>query len=110
VHRRTIGQTENQLDRSLAVRSLSDQDAAPLVPDGAGHQFGGASRATVYQHNQCFVKTLSTWRCHRFGLAITTLLVEHHAAIQELGRDLHGFLQQAAGIGAQVEDPGCDAL
>ena len=101
-----LAQAGNGLHQALSEALLADHQSAVMILDRAGNDFRGRSRPAIDDHHQGHGDAAIA--AHR---VIAPLLrrapVMRHdqlVLVQEHVGNRHGFVQQAAGISAQVEN------
>src|SRR3990167_4348798 len=101
-----VVQRQYGLHRAFAEAVGAHQYAALVVLQGAGDDFRGRGAAAVDQYHQwhAFAGIGRVGGEAQFGVGDAALGVDDQALLQEVIGDLHGRLQHAAGIVAQVED------
>ncbi len=101
-----LAQAGNGLHEALSEALLADHQAAVMILDRAGNDFRSRGGAAVDDHHQrhghAAVAAHGVVAALRRGAPVMRndqlILVEEHVG------NGHGFVQQAAGISAQVED------
>ena len=105
LERGRVAQGQHRLHRSLAEAALAHHQRAMLVLQRAGDDFGRRCRTCVDQHDhRQALRVVARLGVIAFDIALLPAALRHDlAALQEGVADRHGLVQQAAGIGAQVQ-------
>ena len=102
-------QVDQGLDGPLAEGGLADDDAAPVVLDGAGEDLRGRGAVPVDQHREGpLVDHLGIRVLLHLQVAVRTADLDHRAGSNEEAGQFGRLHQGAAAVAAQVDDDPVD--